>query len=92
MAGLDSRIGSLTPGKQGDVILLRKGDLNLFPVIDPVRSIVLHAGTVNVDTVLVSGRVMKRDGKLLYPELAAKKERLAATTERIVSQAASVLH
>lgn len=92
MAGLDSRIGSLTPGKQGDVILLRKGDLNLFPVIDPVRSIVLHAGTVNVDTVLVGGRVVKRGGQLLYPELAAKKARLSATTERIVAQAGSVLH
>ena len=44
MAGLDDRVGSLSPGKEADIVLLRADDLDLLPVVDPVASIVLHAG------------------------------------------------
>src|SRR6266536_2332792 len=60
MLGLDDRIGSLAPGKQADVILLRAGDLNLFPVHDPVASAVMQGGVAKVDTVLIAGRIVKR--------------------------------
>src|ERR1700730_8191586 len=63
MLGVDDRIGSLGPGKQADIVLLHHDELNLLPVVDPVHSIVLHAGIANVDTVMVAGRVMKRYGK-----------------------------
>ena len=49
--GMGREIGSLTPGKRADVILVRTNDMNLFPVNDPVQAIVLHAGGANVDTV-----------------------------------------
>lgn len=65
MLGLDDRIGSLTPGKQADILLLDARKLNMFPVVDPVASIVLHAGVVNVDTVLIAGAVRKRHGLLV---------------------------
>ena len=54
--GLDRQIGSLTPGKQADLILLRKSDINMRAAVDPVSSIVLHAGVSNVDTVMVRGK------------------------------------
>jgi 5-methylthioadenosine/S-adenosylhomocysteine deaminase len=85
MAGLEDRIGSLTPGKQADIVLLRADDLNLCPVIDPVRSIVLHASTANVDTVLVAGRVMKRGGTLLRSDLAYCMAELRASSRHIVA-------
>jgi len=84
MAGLDRRIGSLTPGKEADLILLRANDLNLFPVVDPIRSIVLHASIANVDTVMVAGRVVKRGGRLLYGDLARRKAELAEASRRIL--------
>ncbi len=87
MVGLDRRIGSLTPGKQADIVLLRADDLNLLPVVDPVRSIVLHGATANVDTVFVAGRMMKRRGKLVYRELARRKAELAETSRRILDRA-----
>jgi len=71
-------------------VLLRADDLNLAPVVDPIASIVAHAGPANVDTVLVGGRVLKRAGKLLYPNLARQQMRLAETSRRIVSAARSV--
>ena len=85
MLGREREIGSLAPGKRADVVLLRKDDLNLAPVIDPVAAIVMHAGPANVDTVLVGGFVVKRAGKLLYLDLARQQARLAESSGRIVS-------
>jgi cytosine/adenosine deaminase-related metal-dependent hydrolase len=85
MAGLESRIGSLTPGKQADILMVRADDLALFPVTDPVASLVMQAGVANVDTVLVAGRVVKRNGKLAYAHLAEKKAALQKSGERILT-------
>jgi 5-methylthioadenosine/S-adenosylhomocysteine deaminase len=85
MLGLDDRIGSLAPGKQADVILLRSGDLNLFPMHDPIASTVMQGGVANVDTVLIAGRIVKRGGKLLYADLGQKKSALRRSGERILS-------
>lgn len=85
MAGLEQQVGSLTPGKQADIVLLRADDLALFPVTDAVASLVMQGGVANVDTVLVAGRVVKRDGRLLYPALAEKKAALKASGERILT-------
>ncbi len=85
MAGLDSLVGSLTPGKQADIVLLRADDLTMFPVTDPVASVVMQGGVANVDTVLVAGRVVKRNGRLLYDALAEKKAALRQSGERILT-------
>lgn len=85
MAGLDAQVGSLTPGKQADIVLLRADDLAMFPVTDPLASAVMQGGVANVDTVLVAGRIVKRDGRLLYPALAEKKAALRKSGERILT-------
>ena len=55
--GLADRIGSLRPGKQADIVLLR-----LAANHDPVGTVVTAAHPGNVDTVLVAGRVLKSGG------------------------------
>jgi cytosine/adenosine deaminase-related metal-dependent hydrolase len=85
MAGLDHRIGSLTPGKQADILLLSASDPNMFPVVDPVASVMMQAGIANVDTVMVGGVVRKRDGKLVASHLQKHYDALAASSERIVA-------
>ena len=67
--GLDDRIGSLTPGKEADMVLLRKSDINMRAAADPISAIVLHAGVANVDTVIVGGNIVKQNGKLTYRDL-----------------------
>ena len=62
--GIADRVGSLTPGKRADVILVRTTDLNMAPFTDPVRMIVQSAQPYNVDTVVVDGRILKRNGRL----------------------------
>ncbi len=83
--GLGHRTGTLTPGKQADIVLLRANDLNLFPVSDPLFSAVEFAHPGNVDTVLVGGRIHKRGGKLAIAEtrLSAIRDQLRESVARI---------
>ncbi len=60
---LADRVGSLTPGKRADVILVRTADINIAPVLDPFNSLVYSAQPNNVDTVVVDGRILLRGGK-----------------------------
>jgi 5-methylthioadenosine/S-adenosylhomocysteine deaminase len=68
--GLEHKTGSLTPGKEADVVLIRTVRPNLTPVNHPVGNVVLAANTSNVDSVFVAGRQIKRDGKLVNVDLA----------------------
>ena len=64
-AGLGRRTGSLTPGKAADLIAIRGGDLNLFPLNNALGAVVHGAERANIDTVLVAGRVRKRAGSVV---------------------------
>ncbi|SDN89547.1 amidohydrolase family protein [Alkalicoccus daliensis] len=63
---LDDKVGSLTPGKEADIIMLRTTDLNMFPVNDPIGAVVQCAHTGNVDSVFVGGKAVKRHGQMLH--------------------------
>ncbi|MFE2040597.1 amidohydrolase family protein [Streptomyces sp. NPDC059477] len=63
--GMDDVIGSLAPGKQADIVMIRTDHISMAPVLDPVASLVHHAGRGTVDTVFVAGRAVKRDGALV---------------------------
>ena len=65
VAGVANRTGSLTPGKKADVVIIDGHALNTAPVIDPVAVVATAADVSNVDTVIIDGRVHKRDGKML---------------------------
>jgi cytosine/adenosine deaminase-related metal-dependent hydrolase len=84
--GLDAKVGTLTPGKQADVILLRTDRLNVTPLNDPVTAVVAGMDTGNVDTVLIAGRVMKRKGELLHVDWPAVKRMAAASRDAVVQR------
>ena len=86
VCGLEDRVGSLRAGKAADIVLMKQG-LNPAPLTDPVASIVSAADISNVDTVLVGGKTVKRDGELVGVDL----DRLvgdAAETQRRLYEAA----
>jgi 5-methylthioadenosine/S-adenosylhomocysteine deaminase len=85
VAGLDHRTGSLAIGKQADIILIRCEDISMFPVRDPIGSIVMQGGVATADTVLIAGRVMKRNGRLVYPRLAERMAALRRSGDRILT-------
>lgn len=63
--GLERKVGTLTPGKEADIILLRTDRLNVMPMNNAVGAVVTSMGPQNVDTVLIGGKVMKRNGQLV---------------------------
>ncbi|MFJ1701684.1 amidohydrolase family protein [Streptomyces sp. NPDC088252] len=85
--GLDARMGSLTPGKDADIILLRADDLTVFPVTDAAATIVSAGHPGLVDTVLAAGRVVKCNGVLVDVDLAAMRTRLIESRNRIAAAA-----
>jgi len=85
IAGLDDHIGSISPGKQADIVLLRTDALNMTPMHDLTGCAVMHAAAANVDTVLIAGHVVKQNGKLLVNGLAEKMAALQHSGERILA-------
>ncbi|HEX2031629.1 MAG TPA: amidohydrolase family protein [Actinomycetota bacterium] len=84
--GLDAKTGSLIPGKQADVILLRTDRMNVTPLGDPATAVVTGMDTGNVDTVLIAGHVMKRGGKLLHVDWEAVKWTAAESRDRVLAK------
>jgi len=77
------RIGSLAPGKQADLVLIRATDLNMQPVHDPVASVVFQASLANIDSVMVAGRWKKRSGRLVGVQLEKPLSELSASGRKI---------
>jgi 5-methylthioadenosine/S-adenosylhomocysteine deaminase len=64
-AGLDDKIGSLAPGKEADIVMIRTDAINLYPSNNAIGTVVQAADRSNVDTVIVGGRVRKLRGQMV---------------------------
>ncbi|MBL8288582.1 MAG: amidohydrolase family protein [Rubrivivax sp.] len=66
---LDHKIGSITPGKQADLILIDGASPNIFPALpggNPAHAAVMYAETSDIRHVMVAGRFVKKDGELAF--------------------------
>jgi cytosine/adenosine deaminase-related metal-dependent hydrolase len=79
------RIGSLTPGKQADIVVINADDLNMWPIHDPVTTVITQTSLANIEHVLIDGEFKKRNGKLLYPNIAERKRALSESGRRILT-------
>ena len=91
-AGLADRVGTLTPGKDADVILLRADLLNVLPVNDLRGAVVTNMDARNVDSVFVAGQPVKRGGRMLDIDVPALARRLYAGRDRLFAAAEQPLH
>jgi 5-methylthioadenosine/S-adenosylhomocysteine deaminase len=64
LLGIDDRVGSLKPGKRADLIMISPHSLNMGIFSDPAHMLVEATEEQNIDTVVVDGRILKRNGKL----------------------------
>jgi cytosine/adenosine deaminase-related metal-dependent hydrolase len=85
---LDKWIGSLTPGKRADIILVRKTDINMAPVGDPYYSLVFSAQPANIDTVFVDGNKIVSGGKPTGFDVAKVTSEATQSIGRVVARAA----
>jgi len=85
--GRADRTGTLAIGKDADLILLDAEDLSVFPVGDPVSTVVTAGHPGLVDSVYVAGRAVKRNGQLLNVDPRSLRARLLASRDRIAAAA-----
>jgi 5-methylthioadenosine/S-adenosylhomocysteine deaminase len=84
--GLLDKTGTLTPGKQADIILLRTDLPNILPVNDPISAVTWGMDTSNVDSVFVAGKALKRDGKLLNVVLNHLMQKAYESRDYVITQ------
>ncbi|WJK43575.1 amidohydrolase family protein [Solwaraspora sp. WMMA2056] len=81
--GLGDVTGSLTPGRQADLLVVRADDVNTMPLNDAVGTLVLGADARNIDTVVVAGRVRKAAGRLVDVDLDELRRTVTASRDAI---------
>ncbi|SNY35306.1 amidohydrolase family protein [Paractinoplanes atraurantiacus] len=80
--GMDSQVGALTPGRQADIVLIKnEASPVMFPVLHPYGHVAFQAQRGDVHTVLVGGRVVKQDGRLVGVDLPTARAKVEATVD-----------
>jgi len=86
--GLDAATGSLSPGKQADVVVLNCDAPGMFPINYAAGAAVMGGEVSRVETVIVGGEVLKRDGALVGVDLVALRREAEACRDRLYARAA----
>jgi 5-methylthioadenosine/S-adenosylhomocysteine deaminase len=85
--GLDSSVGSVEEGKKADLVLIKNDDSPVsFPILHPYGHVVFQAQRGDVHTVVVNGRVVKFDHKLVDVDLAKARRAIDETTAYLRSE------
>src|SRR5688500_5321529 len=84
---LDKKTGSLTPGKEADILILDATAINVAPLNNVPGAVVSLMERTNVETVIVAGKVRKWKGKLLDVDLGSLRRQLESSRDYIFSAA-----
>ena len=81
--GIEHLVGSVTPGKRADLVVVKCEGLNIVPAVDPVGTIILNSNSSNISHVMVDGRFVKRDGKVVAVAGEGKWEKMRDDVNRV---------
>jgi 5-methylthioadenosine/S-adenosylhomocysteine deaminase len=81
--GLDNEIGALTVGRRADLIQVSLADLHFTPLYDVISHLVYVADEQDVATVVVDGKILKRDGQVLTVDAARVRKEADVIAARI---------
>ena len=84
--GMEAKIGTLTSGKEADLVLLRTDLPNTLPFNSAYGAIVTAMDTSNIDTVMIAGKFVKRAGRLVGVDLAGIGRQAAASRDYLVGK------
>jgi 5-methylthioadenosine/S-adenosylhomocysteine deaminase len=84
---LDDKVGSLTPGKEADIIILDATRINVAPLNQVPGAVVSLMDRTNVETVIVAGKIRKWKGRLLDIDLPALRQQLEASRDYVFEAA-----
>jgi len=83
-AALETSIGTLTPEKQADIIMVRTNGVGVFPVTNAIGTIVQAVERSDVDTVIVAGALRKRSGKLIGVDIEKLSAEASASRDYLL--------
>jgi cytosine/adenosine deaminase-related metal-dependent hydrolase len=86
-AWLGDQVGSISPGKRADVILVRTDVYGMQPLNYPAGAIVESGNPQLVDVVFVDGRLVKRDGKLVDHDFGRVRRLAEEARDRLMARA-----
>jgi 5-methylthioadenosine/S-adenosylhomocysteine deaminase len=86
-AHLDSKIGTLTPGKEADIIMLATDRINVFPMNNAPGTVVTLMDSSNVENVFIAGKVMKWQGKLVGVDLSRIRRMIDTARDGLLARA-----
>ena len=86
-AGLERKCGTLTPGKEADLVMIRHDAANTYPLNNAIATVVSFAEIANIDSVMVAGRMRKFRGRLLDHDIAKLRRELVASRDGIFTRA-----
>lgn len=82
-AALQKKVGTLTPGKEADIVVVRAEDINTMPLTNAVSTVVSYAHTGNIDAVFIAGNARKWRGKLVGHDLNRVRQSVHASRDRL---------
>ncbi len=83
--GLNDRVGSLEPGKRADIAVIDAAGAHMTPLYDPFAALVYAATPADVRTVVVDGRIIVEDRRLLTADAEAIKAAVNGRRDRILA-------
>ncbi|HKE39842.1 MAG TPA: amidohydrolase family protein [Casimicrobiaceae bacterium] len=84
---LDSKTGTLTPGKEADIIILDATAINVAPLNQVPGAVVSLMDRTNVETVIVAGKIRKWKGKLLDVDIPSLRRQLESSRDYVFAKA-----
>jgi len=85
-ANLDGKIGTLTPGKEADIVMLRADRLDVWPLNNAPGAVVNLMNPGHVETVFIAGKVKKYRGKLVGVDEERLLRSMQETRDAVVSR------
>ncbi|KAH7055764.1 putative guanine deaminase [Macrophomina phaseolina] len=89
--GVGHLVGSLSPGKRADVVITECEGVGMVPIVDPVGMLVCNSGPKDVKTVVVDGRVVKDEGRLVGVDWEKLKGEVRTRSERLIKASEVIL-
>ena len=77
------KIGRLAAGFEADIVLLRLESPHFVPLRSPLAQMVFGENAASVDTVMIGGRIVFHDGKLLTLDEASLRSRAEEAAQRL---------
>ena len=89
--GMADTLGTISVGKQADLVVVGGPSLRQHPVIDPAATVVFQTEPEDIVHVFVAGQAVKRNGQMVGADIAELSRQAERSAEQILSRVAATL-